>query len=154
MRLSNNHFIIILPKSVNKSFYTNNGLKLVTYLEGKGSKAKWGDFVKINYVIYLVNNNKIEKIDSTYERKTPFTFRHGNAQVIIGIEEAIHTMKIGGKKRVIVPDNLGYITSNLGPIPPSKSKRERLFKKNKSEFFEDNTTLLIDIELLDIIQNF
>jgi len=135
-----------------KGLYTNNGLKILIYSEGNGRNPKWGDFVKINYVIYLFKHNKVEKIDSTYERHTPFTFRHGSAQIIMGIEEAIHNMKQGEKRRIIIPDNLGYITSNLGPLPPSNSKREILFKNNKEKPFQNDVLLLLDIELIDIFE--
>ena len=135
-----------------KGLYTNNGLKTLIYSEGSGLKPKWGDFVKINYVIYLFKNNKVEKIDSSYERRTPFTFKHGSAQIIMGVEEAIHNMKQGEKRRMIIPNSLGYITSNLGPLPPSSSKREILFKKTKEELFQNDVLLLLDIELIDIFQ--
>jgi hypothetical protein len=135
-----------------KSSYTKNGLILITYLEGKGPTPKWGDFVKINYVIYILdNNNNIQKIDSTYERNTPFTFRHGGGQVIIGIEEAIHNMNKGAKKRVIIPDNLGYISSNLGPVPPLTINRYKLLKQNKNENL-DIKQLFVDVEMVNIIE--
>jgi hypothetical protein len=138
-------------KNQKKASYTNNGLTLITYLDGEGPTPKWGDFVKINYVIYLLDNNNIQKIDSTYERHTPFTFRHGSGQVIIGIEEAIHNMNIGAKKRVIIPDNLGYISSNLGPVPPLDINRHKLFKQDKNDL--DNKQLFVDIELVKIFEN-
>ena len=139
-------------KKLKKTSYTNNGLTSITYLNGEGPTPKWGDFVKINYVIYLLDNNNIQKIDSTYERYTPFTFRHGSGQVIIGIEEAIHNMNTGTKKRVIIPDNLGYISSNLGPVPPLDINRHQLFKQEKSGTL-DNKQLFVDIELVKIIKN-
>nr|UXY88369.1 fkbp-like protein [Cryptomonas curvata] len=140
-------------KNQKKASYTNNGLTSITYLNGEGPTPKWGDFVKINYVIYLLDkNNNIQKIDSTYERYTPFTFRHGSGQVIIGIEEAIHNMNTGTKKRVIIPDNLGYISLNLGPVPPLDINRHKLFKQEKNETL-DNKQLFVDIELVKIIKN-
>nr|UXY87868.1 fkbp-like protein [Cryptomonas curvata] len=137
--------------TIQKGVYTKNGLKSITYVKGSGLKPEWGNFVKINYVIYLVKNSNIEKIDSTYERQTSFIFRHGSGQVIMGIEEAIHNMNEGAKKRIIIPDNLGYITPNLGPIPPSTLKREKILKKNKSQNLKENIFLLVDIELVNIL---
>lgn len=139
-------------KNQKKASYTNNGITLITFLDGEGPMPKWGDFVKINYVIYVLDNNNIQKIDSTYERYTPFTFRHGSGQVIIGIEEAIHNMNVGTKKRVIIPDNLGYISSNLGPVPPLDINRHKLFKQDKNKNL-NNKQLFVDIELIKIIEN-
>jgi FKBP-type peptidyl-prolyl cis-trans isomerase len=136
-----------------KSINTKNGLKIITFTKGNGTKPKWGDFIKINYVIYLLTNNNIEKIDSTYERHNSFIFRHGSGQVIMGIEEAIHKMNEGDKKRIIIPDNLGYISPNLGPIPPSASTRQKLFNKNKNRNLKNNALLLMDIELVNIFKS-
>ena len=136
--------------SIKNINYTKNGLKSITYTQGEGAKPKWGDFVKINYVIYLVTNFNIEKIDSTYERHIPYIFQHGSGQVIMGIEEAIHKMNKGSKKRIIIPDNLGYASPNLGPIPPSTLKREKLLKKNKIQNLKYNVLLMVDIELINI----
>jgi hypothetical protein len=135
-----------------KALYTKNGLKIITYSEGKGKKPDWNDLVKINYSIYLLDGNKIEQIDSTFQKNMPFLYKHGNGQIIEGLEEAIHNLKIGGKIRAIIPDNLGYVNFNLGPVPVDINNRKKLLKKNDIQFQEKDQLLLIDVELVDIIK--
>lgn len=128
-------------------FLTRSGMKFLDFSLGDGDKPGWGDLVVINYTMYLFSSGEMEKIDSTYERNQTFLFRHGGGQVIRGLEEAVHDMKIGGKRRIILPENLGYSIPGLGPIPPSANGRKKLFsdEKNKAEHL-----VVFDIELMTI----
>mmetsp|Transcript_47788 Transcript_47788/g.97703 ORF Transcript_47788/g.97703 Transcript_47788/m.97703 type:complete len:242 (+) Transcript_47788:418-1143(+) len=129
------------------SFVTKSGMKFLDFSPGEGGKPGWGDLVVINYTMYLFSSGGMEKIDSTYERKQTFLFRHGGGQVIRGLEEAIHDMKIGGKRRVILPENLGYSIPGLGPIPPSPNGRKKLFSEEKNE---SEKLVIFDIEIVSI----
>ena len=135
----------------NKGFSTKSGLKIIDYDEGKGEKPEWGDFIILNYVIYRNNLGNLVKLSDTYEKKSPFSYIHGSGQTIKGFEEAVHSMKKGGKRRVIIPDELAYNLSGLGPIPPEIWKRKKIFQKDNEE--KSQSFLLFDIELVDIKKN-
>lgn len=137
---------------IKKGFTTKYGLKIYFYSKGLGNKPKWGDYVRINYVIYLLSENDLIKIDSTYERNKTFLFKHGSGQIISGIEEAIHNVNQGSKIRIIIPNNLSYSKLGIGPIPPSLFKRNQLLEEiNKP--FESIYSLLMDIEIVSVIEN-
>lgn len=94
---------------------------------GTGIEAKAGDTVTVNYVGTLENG---KKFDSSYDRKTPFSFELGSGQVIRGWEIGLLGMKVGGKRELIIPPELAYGETGQGPIP-------------------SNATLKFTIELLD-----
>jgi peptidylprolyl isomerase len=71
------------------------------------------------------------KFDSSYDRNTPFTTKIGIGQVIKGWDEGIVGMKAGGKRRLIIPSNLGYGSQDMGSIPP-------------------NSTLIFEVELISV----
>mmetsp|Transcript_21794 Transcript_21794/g.42296 ORF Transcript_21794/g.42296 Transcript_21794/m.42296 type:complete len:208 (-) Transcript_21794:228-851(-) len=135
----------------NNAFSTKSGLKIIDFSLGNTERPQWGDFVIINYVMYKSSLGKIDKISDTYQKKTPFLFIHGGGQIIKGIEEAVHSMKKGGKRRVIIPEELGYNVTGLGPIPPENSKRKKLF--SQENFSTKDSFIIFDIELLDIKKN-
>lgn len=97
---------------------------------GTGSaEVKSGDTVVMNYVGTLDNGTKF---DSSYDRKTPFETKIGVGQVIKGWDEGIPGMKVGGKRRLTIPPDLGYSSTGAGDkIPP-------------------NSTLIFEVELLQI----
>ena len=105
-----------------------DGLKIQDVTVGSGREAKLGDTVVVNYVGKLQSG---QVFDSSYDRDQPFTTQIGVGQVIKGWDEGIPGMKIGGKRILVIPSELGYGAQGAGPIPP-------------------NSTLIFQVELLDI----
>ncbi len=108
---------------------TSSGLKYIDLVEGKGASPTRGKVVVIKYTVRLTNGKVVETSENRTEN---FSFRLGLRQVIKGLEEGVTTMKVGGKRRLIIPSVLGYgEQGSPGGIPP-------------------NTTLVFDVELLRI----
>ncbi len=107
---------------------TADGLQMQDLVVGTGQEVKSGDTVTVNYLGTLTNGTKF---DSSYDRNQPFTTQIGVGQVIKGWDEGIVGMKVGGKRKLIVPPSLGYGSQNMGSIPP-------------------NSTLIFEVELLSI----
>lgn len=107
---------------------TASGLKYVDELVGTGASPKAGQNVTVHYTGTLVDGTKFE---SSRDRNQPYTFPIGMARVIKGWDEGIMTMKVGGKRRLIIPANLGYGPTGQGKIPP-------------------NATLIFEIELMGV----
>lgn len=106
---------------------TPSGLKIQDAIVGTGTEAKSGDKVTVNYLGTLTDGTKF---DSSYDRNAPFTTQIGVGQVIKGWDEGIVGMKVGGKRKLIIPPNLGYGEQGAGgAIPP-------------------NATLMFEVELL------
>ena len=119
----------VTPINMNDFRTTADGLKINDEVVGKGTEVKSGDTVTVNYAGYLENGTKF---DSSFDRNTPFTTQIGVGQVIKGWDEGIVGMKVGGKRKLIIPSELGYGAQGAGnSIPP-------------------NSTLIFEVELLGV----
>jgi peptidylprolyl isomerase len=108
---------------------TASGLQYADITVGTGAEPKAGSRVTVHYTGTLENGTKF---DSSVDRGQPFAFTIGIGQVIAGWDEGVMSMKVGGKRRLIIPSNLGYGARGAGnAIPP-------------------NATLLFDVELLRV----
>ena len=110
------------------------GLKITDTKIGNGPVAKAGEQVTVNYTGWLyVNGAKGKKFDSSYDHGQPFSFALGAGNVIPGWDQGVVGMKVGGKRTLIIPADLGYGANGTpdGTIPP-------------------NATLIFDIELLKV----
>ena len=110
-----------------------DGLKYTDTKIGDGATAKAGNKVSVNYTGWLYNNGaKGAKFDSSLDRGQPFQFTLGAHQVIAGWDEGVAGMKVGGKRTLIIPPELGYGARGAGgAIPP-------------------NATLMFDVDLLQV----
>ncbi len=109
------------------------GLQITDTKIGSGFTPKPGQTCIVHYTGWIYENGtKGKKFDSSVDRKTPFSFVLGEHKVIEGWERSVSTMKVGGKRMVIIPPSLAYGSAGGGAaIPP-------------------NATLLFEIELLDV----
>lgn len=108
---------------------TPSGLKYVDLVEGTGASPKTGEIAVVHYTGWLVDG---KKFDSSRDRNEPFEFPVGRGRVIKGWDEGVATMKVGGKRKLIIPPDLGYGAGGAGgAIPP-------------------NATLTFEVELLRV----
>jgi peptidylprolyl isomerase len=85
---------------------------------GDGAEAKAGDQVSVQYVGVLYDGGK--QFDSSWDRGQPFDFQLGSGQVIPGWDQGVEGMKVGGRRELIIPPNLGYGAQGQPPtIPPN-----------------------------------
>lgn len=108
---------------------TPSGLKYIELVEGTGASPKSGQTVVVHYTGTLENGTKF---DSSRDRNDPFKFKIGAGQVIKGWDEGLSTMKVGGRRQLIIPPDLGYGARGAGGVIPP------------------NATLIFDVELLKI----
>jgi FKBP-type peptidyl-prolyl cis-trans isomerase FkpA len=108
---------------------TASGLGYVDVVEGTGPQPKAGESVRVHYTGWLENG---KKFDSSHDRRQPLVFPIGKGHVIKGWDEGVGSMKVGGKRKLVIPANLGYGDRGAaGVIPPG-------------------ATLIFEVELLGI----
>jgi hypothetical protein len=94
---------------------TATGLGYVEIIEGTGMRPKAGDSVSVHYTGWLKSG---QKFDSSHDRGQPLEFPIGRGQVIKGWDEGVGTMRLGGKRRLIIPAHLGYGDRGAGGVIP------------------------------------
>ena len=91
-----------------------NGLKYADLAKGDGAEAQSGQTVSVHYTGWLTDG---QKFDSSRDRGGAFSFRLGAGQVIRGWDQGVAGMKVGGRRRLEIPPELGYGDRGVGPIP-------------------------------------
>ncbi len=110
-----------------------SGLQVLDTVAGTGASPKTGDLCVMHYTGWLYENGqKGKKFDSSVDRGQPFEFPIGVGRVIKGWDEGVSAMKVGGKRTLIIPAELGYGARGAGGVIPP------------------NATLIFEVELLDI----
>jgi FKBP-type peptidyl-prolyl cis-trans isomerase FkpA len=102
-------------KDTPKEITTATGLKYTDLKTGTGAEAKPGAVVQVHYTGWLVDGTKF---DSSLDRKEPFRFKLGAGQVIKGWDQGVAGMKVGGKRKLVIPADLGYGSAGAGGVIP------------------------------------
>jgi FKBP-type peptidyl-prolyl cis-trans isomerase len=116
-----------------KPVTTASGLQIIDTKVGTGASPRTGQTCVMHYTGWLYDNGaKGKKFDSSVDRGEPFEFKIGTRQVIAGWDEGVASMKVGGKRTLIIPAALGYGAQGAGNVIPP------------------NATRMFDVELLGI----
>src|SRR5438105_9873432 len=120
-------------QTAGKTMTTPSGLQITDSKVGTGATPKPGQICVMHYTGWLYENGvKGKKFDSSVDRGEPFEFPIGQQRVIAGWDEGVATMKVGGKRTLVIPAKLGYGARGAGGVIPP------------------NATLMFDVELMDV----
>ena len=120
-------------QTAGKTMTTPSGLQIIDSTVGTGASPKPGQTCVMHYTGWLYEDGKKgKKFDSSVDRNEPFEFPIGRGRVIGGWDEGVATMKVGGKRTLIIPPALGYGARGAGGVIPP------------------NATLMFDVELLGV----
>ena len=117
------------PMTVDKPQITDSGLQYTDLEVGTGAEASAGQTVVVHYRGTLEDGSQF---DASYDRGQPFSFPLGAGRVIKGWDEGVQGMKVGGKRKLVIPPDLGYGARGAGGVIPP------------------NATLIFEVELLEV----
>jgi FKBP-type peptidyl-prolyl cis-trans isomerase FkpA len=124
---------VAAAQTAGKAMTTASGLQIIDTVVGTGASPKPGQTCVMHYTGWLYEDGKKgKKFDSSVDRNEPFEFPIGQHRVIAGWDEGVATMKVGGKRTLIIPAALGYGARGAGGVIPP------------------NATLMFDVELLNV----
>ena len=115
---------------MSEAITTDSGLIIHDLAHGEGEEAVAGRTVSVHYTGWLENG---EKFDSSLDRNDPFDFPLAGGRVIKGWDEGVQGMKVGGKRKLTIPSELGYGARGAGGVIPP------------------NATLIFEVELLEVL---
>jgi FKBP-type peptidyl-prolyl cis-trans isomerase FkpA len=122
-----------MAQTTGKAMTTASGLQIIDSKVGTGATPKPGQICVVHYTGWLYQDGqKGKKFDSSVDRNDPLEFPVGQRKVIAGWDEGVASMKVGGKRTLIIPPALGYGARGAGGVIPP------------------NATLMFDVELLDV----
>ena len=122
-----------VAQELGKTVTTSSGLQITDSKIGTGAMPRAGQTCVMHYTGWLYQNGaKGQKFDSSLDRGRPFEFPIGRQRVIGGWDEGVASMKVGGKRTLIIPPELGYGARGAGGVIPP------------------NATLIFEVELLEV----
>jgi FKBP-type peptidyl-prolyl cis-trans isomerase FkpA len=122
-----------IAQTTGRTMTTPSGLQITDTTVGTGATPRTGQICVMHYTGWLYQNGaKGQKFDSSVDRGAPFEFPIGTRRVIAGWDEGVASMKVGGKRTLIIPPELGYGARGAGGVIPP------------------NATLIFEVELLDV----
>merc|ERR1719410_2079718 len=151
--------MITLPSTVLASeskeitgFITKSGLKYIDLKEGYGKSPLYGQLCTFSYKASIKIAGSDKKPERFDEDKAYLT-KHGNGRIVPGLDEGLHTMKVGGVRRIIIPPKLGYVTSGLGPLPSGFLGRRKLSSLLDQMIEKKGGQLIFEVQLLSVIDD-
>ncbi|XP_031478535.1 peptidyl-prolyl cis-trans isomerase FKBP16-1, chloroplastic [Nymphaea colorata] len=121
-----------------------SGVKFLDMIEGMGPEAHEGDLVKVNYVCRRSNGYFVHSTVDQFTGESNPIILPLDDKIIKGLKEILVGMKVGGKRRAVIPPNVGYTNENLQPIPDEFGHRRRILSHS-------NEPLVFEVQLLKIL---
>ncbi|XP_019447044.1 PREDICTED: peptidyl-prolyl cis-trans isomerase FKBP16-1, chloroplastic [Lupinus angustifolius] len=127
-----------------RTFKLPSGVRIQDIVEGEGPEAHSGDLVEFNYVCRRANGYFVySTVDQFSGESKPVVLPLDENQMIVGLKEVLTGMKLGGKRRALIPPSAGYVNENLKPIPEEFGPRRSLFSHAQEP-------LVFEVQLLKI----
>jgi len=132
-------------------YTTKSGLRYINLREGTGRTPQYGNLCQVSYQAYVKLPGENAELQE-YDSDKAYLIKHGNGRIIPGLDEGLHTLAVGGKRRIIIPPKLGYIGPGvLGPLPDSPWGRAKLNRLLDSMIEKRGGNVVVDVELRSVI---
>jgi len=133
-------------------YETKSGLKYLELKEGNGRQPRYGELVTFSYKAFIKVAGKNTKPE-LFDQDRAYLTKHGNGRLVPGLDEGLHTLKVGGKRRLIIPPKLGYIRGGLGPLPSGFLGRRKLNSLLDQMIEKQGGQIIFEIEMLGVVED-
>ena len=133
-----------------------SGLKFIDLKEGTGPTPEYGQLCSIAYKGYIklpASKDNANPQPQLFGQSPAYLLKHGNGRTIAGLDQGLHTLRVGGTRRLIIPAKLGYTQTGLGPLPPSPWDRFRLNNLLDDMVKYQGGNLVFEVTLLSAIDD-
>jgi FKBP-type peptidyl-prolyl cis-trans isomerase len=133
---------------------TSSGLKYIDLVPGTGISPSYGNLVSITYTAYVklpINSREYSTQPQRFDHSDAYLIKHGNGRMIAGLDEGIHTMKVGGTRRILIPPKLGFVDIGLGPLPDLPWNRYALNRLLDQMVELSGGTVIYEVTLRSVI---
>ena len=133
---------------------TSSGLKYIDLIPGTGISPSYGNVVSIAYTAFVKlpnNDRQYPTQPQRFDHSDAYLIKHGNGRMIAGLDEGIHTMKVGGTRRILVPPKLGFVDIGLGPLPDLPWDRYKLNQLLDQMVELSGGTVIYEVTLRSVI---
>ena len=140
---------------------TSSGLKYIDIVPGTGISPMYGNLCSISYTAYVklptsssssnTQTTKYSTKPQKYDHCDGYLIKHGNGRMIAGLDEGLHTMKVGGTRRLLIPPKLGFVDVGLGPLPDMPWNRNQLNQLLDQMIELSGGTMIYEVTLLSVI---
>ena len=134
---------------------TSSGLKYIDIVPGTGASPSYGNLCSLSYTAYVklptTNSKQYSTKPQKYDHSDAYLVKHGNGRMIAGLDEGLHTMKVGGTRRLLIPPKLGFVDVGLGPLPDQPWNRNKLNQLLDQMIELSGGTMIYEVTLLSVI---
>lgn len=137
-------------------FKLPSGLKYLELKQGTGPTPSYGQLCSIAYKGYIklpANKDTGNPQPQLFGQSAGYLLKHGNGRTIAGLDQGLHTMRVGGTRRLIIPAKLGYTSTGLGPLPAQPWDRYRLNNLLDDMIKYQGGNLVFEVTLLSAIDD-
>jgi hypothetical protein len=123
---------------------------------GTGTSPGYGQLCSIQYNAYIklpASKDDPNPAPVQFDNAPAYLMKHGNGRSVAGLDEGLHNMKVGGRRRILVPPKLGYVESGLGPIPEYPWDRWRLNSMLDKMVALKGGTIIFEVTMLSIMDD-
>jgi hypothetical protein len=132
-----------------------SGLRYIELQPGTGPTPQYGQLLSIRYKAYVklpANKDDRNPKPQLYDTSS-YLVKHGNGKSIPGLEEGLHTLRVGGTRRLLIPPKLGYVESGLGPLPVVPWNRWHLNSLLDQMVERQGGTVVMEVTLLNAMDD-
>lgn len=137
-------------------FQLPSGLKYLELKPGSGASPRYGQLCSIAYKAYIKlpsSKDNPNPSPQQFETCNGYLLKHGNGRTISGLDEGLHTMQVGGTRRLLIPPKLGFVDIGLGPVPEYPWDRQKLNGLLNDMVKYSGGTLIYEVTLLSVLDD-